>query len=131
MKHHSFPILTADEAAALIQNGQTVGFSAFTPAGAAKAVPVALARRAKAEHAAGPPLQSGRADGSLDRPDHRWCAGRSRRHQLPHTLSAGQALRAMINDGKVTFFDMHLSTVAAERPLWVLWRNPLGGSRGM
>jgi hypothetical protein len=27
MKKHSFPILTADEAAALIQNGQTVGFS--------------------------------------------------------------------------------------------------------
>ena len=39
----SFPVLTADEAAALIQNGQTVGFSGFTPAGAPKAIPLALA----------------------------------------------------------------------------------------
>lgn len=48
-----FPILTPDEAASLIKNGETIGFSGFTPAGAAKVVPKALAARAKAEHAAG------------------------------------------------------------------------------
>ncbi|MGC4048960.1 MAG: hypothetical protein QM757_05485 [Paludibaculum sp.] len=36
-----FPILTAEEAAELIQNGSTIGFSGFTPAGAAKAIPCA------------------------------------------------------------------------------------------
>ena len=36
----SFPRLTAEEAAAYIADGQTVGFSGFTPAGAAK-VPAA------------------------------------------------------------------------------------------
>jgi hypothetical protein len=30
MKQCSFPILSAEEAAAMIQNGQTIGFSAFT-----------------------------------------------------------------------------------------------------
>ena len=43
----------------MIQNGQTIGFSAFTSAGAAQAVPVALAERAKAEHAAGRPFKVG------------------------------------------------------------------------
>ena len=42
----SFPVLTAAEAAALIEHGQTVGFSGFTPAGAPKAIPLAIAERA-------------------------------------------------------------------------------------
>ena len=40
---HSFPRLSAEEAAAMIPDGAFVGFSGFTPAGAAKAVPRALA----------------------------------------------------------------------------------------
>lgn len=54
-----FPILTPEEAAELIGNGSTVGFSGFTPAGAAKAVPAALAKRAQLEHAAGKPFKIG------------------------------------------------------------------------
>ena len=54
-----FPILTPEEAAELIGNGITVGFSGFTPAGAAKAVPAALAKRAQLEHAAGKPFKIG------------------------------------------------------------------------
>ena len=42
-----YPILTTEEAVAQIKNGDTVSFSGFTPAGAAKAVPVALAKRAR------------------------------------------------------------------------------------
>ena len=45
-----FPVLTAAEAASQIRHGDTIGFSGFTPAGAAKAIPVEIARRAKAEH---------------------------------------------------------------------------------
>src|SRR5690625_7533750 len=54
---HSIPRLTADEAAAVIPHGATVGFSAFTPSGAAKAVPRALAQRAKDLHAEGKPFK--------------------------------------------------------------------------
>ena len=57
MSLHRFPVLTADEAAALIPNGATIGFSGFTPAGAAKAVPHALAARAKMFHDRGEPFQ--------------------------------------------------------------------------
>ena len=42
---NGFPKLTAEEAAAMIFDGAMVGFSGFTPAGAAKAVPRALAER--------------------------------------------------------------------------------------
>jgi len=37
----------------MIEHGQTVGFSAFTPAGSAKAIPRAISERAKTEHTAG------------------------------------------------------------------------------
>ena len=39
-----FPRLTAEEAAALIEHGRTVGFSGFTPAGVPKAIPLAIAK---------------------------------------------------------------------------------------
>lgn len=35
----SYPILTPDEAASYIKDGDTVSFSGFSPAGAAKLVP--------------------------------------------------------------------------------------------
>jgi len=61
-----YPILTTEEAVAQIQNGDTVSFSGFTPAGAAKAVPLALARRAVEEHAKGK-LQGAGAHRSIQR----------------------------------------------------------------
>src|SRR5512133_580938 len=54
-----FPILTAEEAAEMIQNDQSIGFSGFTAAGAAKAVPFALAKKARREHEAGRPFKVG------------------------------------------------------------------------
>src|SRR5262245_31526465 len=52
-----FPVLTAEEAAELISPGATVAFSGFTPAGAAKDVPRALAARARRLHQTGQPFQ--------------------------------------------------------------------------
>ena len=57
----SFPRLTAEEAASHIQHGQTVGFSGFTPAGAPKAIPLAVSKRALREHEADREFQIGRA----------------------------------------------------------------------
>jgi acetyl-CoA hydrolase len=101
--------LTADEAAALIQNGQTLGVSGFTPAGAAKVVPKALAIRARAEHEAGRPFKvaivSGAStgdslDGELARADAiSW--------RTPY--QSNKSLRESINAGRTRFFDMHLS----------------------
>jgi succinyl-CoA:acetate CoA-transferase len=49
-------IMSAEDAAALIAPGTTIGMSGFTGAGYPKAVPMALAARIEAEHAAGRPF---------------------------------------------------------------------------
>ena len=56
--------MTADEAAALIKHNDNVGFSGFTAAGCPKVVPVALAKRAEAEHAKGNPFKIGMFTGA-------------------------------------------------------------------
>ena len=50
---HKYPKLTAEEAAELIDHKETVAFSGFTAAEAAKAVPLAIADLAKQIHAKG------------------------------------------------------------------------------
>ncbi|NTW36115.1 MAG: hypothetical protein HGB17_08290, partial [Syntrophobacteraceae bacterium] len=53
-----YPVLTPEEAVTLIPNGATVSFSGFSPAGAAKVIPRALAARARQEHEAGQRLEA-------------------------------------------------------------------------
>ena len=101
--------LTAAEAAAMIQNGQTVGFSGFTSAGSAKAVPLALAERAKAEHLAGREFRIGVMTGASTGPslDGALALADAIRFRTPY--QSEPVLRTLINDGRVQFFDMHLS----------------------
>jgi len=104
-----FPILTAEEAASLIQNGQTIGFSGFTPAGACKAVPKALAARAKALHEEGKPFQVGIITGAStgDSLDGELARADAVLWRTPY--QSNNSLRASINAGKAQYFDMHLS----------------------
>lgn len=46
----SYCTMSADEAAECIEHGNMVVFSGFTPAGAPKVLPAAIARRAMAHH---------------------------------------------------------------------------------
>jgi acetyl-CoA hydrolase len=108
---HSFPRLSAEEAAGMIPDGAFVGFSGFTPAGAAKAVPRALGARARALHEKGLPFKV------------RVLTGASTGRQLDETLAQADAiawrapyqssktLRDQINRQQVEFVDMHLSHV--------------------
>ncbi len=93
----------------MIQNGNTVGFSGFTPAGAAKAVPLALAERARGEHRAGREFRIGVMTGASTGPslDGALSAADAISFRTPYQSDPG--LRAQINEGKVQFFDMHLS----------------------
>ena len=63
-----FPILTAEEAAEFIDHGSTIGFSGFTAAGCAKAIPRALAAKARREHGAGKPFKVGVLTGASTGP---------------------------------------------------------------
>jgi succinate CoA transferase len=104
-----FPTLTADEAAALIQHGQTLGVSGFTPAGAAKVVPRALAARARAEHADGRPFKVAIVSGAStgDSLDGELARAEAISWRTPY--QSNKSLRNSINDGRIRFFDMHLS----------------------
>ncbi|ATC65724.1 acetyl-CoA hydrolase [Nibricoccus aquaticus] len=104
-----FPVLTAPEAAALIQHGDTLGFSGFTPAGTPKAVSRALALRAQAEHAAGNPFQVGVVTGASTGPsvDGALAAANAISFRTPYQSDPN--LRQRINSGETHFFDMHLS----------------------
>jgi succinate CoA transferase len=97
------------EAAELIQNGQTVGFSGFTPAGAAKAIPREIAARAAAEHEAGRPFRIGVLTGASTGPslDHALAEAEAISFRTPY--QSDPLLRKQINSGQVKFFDMHLS----------------------
>jgi len=107
----AFPTMSAAEAAELIPNGATVGFSGFTPAGAAKAVPEALAERARRLHDEGRRFQI------------RALTGASTGKQLDEALAqadalawrtpyqSSKALRERINNEQTQFVDMHLSHV--------------------
>lgn len=106
-----FPHVSADEAAEMIPNNAMVGFSGFTPAGAAKAVPSALARRAERMHEAGEPMRI------------RVLTGASTGQQFDEVLAnadaiawrapyqSSKALRKAINKQETEFLDMHLSHV--------------------
>ena len=107
-----YPILTAEEAAALIENGECIGLSGFTEAGAVKVVPKAIAERAKAEHAAGRPFtlkvmcgasNSPAVDGELAQAE---CVSmRMPYMSCPHT-------RAQINKAEVPYIEPHISLFA-------------------
>jgi succinate CoA transferase len=103
------PQLTAEEAAELIPHGATVAFSGFTPAGAAKAVPKALASRARRLHEAGQPFQIRVLTGASTGPsvDDALAEADAVSWRAPYQSST--SLRERINDGRVAFVDMHLS----------------------
>lgn len=110
-KTQNYPELTADEAAALIPDGALVAFSGFTPAGAAKAVPRALAKRARVLHEKGTPFRvrvlTGASTGkSLD---DALAEAEAIGWRAPY--QASRALREQINGEQVEFADFHLSHV--------------------
>ncbi len=105
----SFPTLTADEAASLIDNGQTVGFSGFTPAGAPKAVPLALAHRAIAAHDAGREFQIGVLTGASTGPSLDGALAKAGAIKFRTPYQTNSDLRDRINAGQTRFFDLHLS----------------------
>jgi acetyl-CoA hydrolase len=107
-----YPTLTPDEAASLIPDAAMVAVGGFTPAGAPKVVPRALARRARAIHESGQPFQirliSGASTGAAV--DDELSKADAISWRAPYLTSV--PLRERVNAGKVDFVDMHLSHVS-------------------
>jgi succinyl-CoA:acetate CoA-transferase len=100
-------IVSANEAATWIHDGMTIGLSGFTRAGDAKAVPMALVERAKAE-----PLKVNVYTGASLGSDIDACMAEAGivRKRLP--FQADSTMRSEINRGNLLFVDQHLSHTA-------------------
>ena len=99
----SFPVLTADEAAAMIEHGQTVGFGGFTPAGAPKVIPSAIANRAQAEHDAGREYQIGVLTGASTGPSLDGALATADAISFRTPYQSSPELRKRINAGQTRF----------------------------
>ena len=105
----TYPMLSAEEAAALVQHDEVIGFSGFTPAGAAKVIPTAIAAKARIEHAAGRPFKVGVITGASTGPSLDGELARADAIKFRTPYQSDKDLRDSINAGKTHFFDMHLS----------------------
>lgn len=106
-----YPKMTAEEAADLIKNGDTLSFSGFTAAGTPREVPAALARRAEREHAEGREFKVDLFTGAVtnDGLDDALAKAHAVGRRMP--FNGSSVMRSAINSGEVNYFDMHLSVV--------------------
>src|SRR5208283_2978281 len=108
----TYTTLTAEEAASLIPNGAMVAVGGFTPAGAPKAVPRALAQRARQLHQIGKPYQvkllSGASTGTAC--DDELARAEAVSWRAPYMTST--PMRELANAGKLDYIDIHLSHVS-------------------
>src|SRR5690606_28475068 len=109
MKRNDLNRLTAEEAAECIRHGDTVAFSGFTPAGTPKVVPLAIAARAAAEHAAGRAFKINVITGASTGPSLDGALARAGAIGFRTPYQSDPDLRRSINAGETRFFDMHLS----------------------
>lgn len=102
-------ITTAEEAAKLVKNGNTVGMSGFTRAGEAKKLPIALSERARQEELKITLITGASLGNDMDK---LMAESGLLARRIPFQSDAG--LRKAINSGTVMFIDQHLSDTAEQ-----------------
>ncbi|SFJ93280.1 acetyl-CoA hydrolase/transferase family protein [Celeribacter neptunius] len=114
-------IMSAEDAAALVTNGATVGMSGFTGSGYPKAVPLALAARIEAEHEKGNPFRIKIWSGASTGPELDGALAKADGIDFRLPYNSDPIARERINKGEMRYFDMHLSQVAP-----MAWQGFLG-----
>ncbi|PZQ60851.1 MAG: propionyl-CoA--succinate CoA transferase [Sphingomonas taxi] len=114
-------IMGAEDAASLITSGSTVGMSGFTGSGYPKVIPLALAARIEAEHAAGHPFRVRVWTGASTGPELDGALAKADGIEFRLPYNSDPIAREKINRGEMEYFDMHLSQVAP-----MAWQGFLG-----
>jgi succinyl-CoA:acetate CoA-transferase len=116
-------VVSAEDAAAHIRPGDSVGISGFTGAGYPKAVPAALAGRMEKAHAEGVDFRVQLWSGASTAPevDGLLADAHGLSKRLPY--NSDPTLRRLINDGEVEYVDAHLSHSAQH--MWFGFYGPL------
>ncbi|GGC85803.1 succinate CoA transferase [Undibacterium terreum] len=97
-------ITSAADAAKWIHDGMTIGMSGFTRAGDAKAVPMALAERARSENLHITLITGASLGGDVDK-----ALAESGATTRRFPFQSDPSLRAKINSGEIMYADQHLS----------------------
>ena len=104
-------VMSAEEAAALIQPGAQIGMSGFTGSGYPKAVPLALARRITDAHLRGQKFKVNVFTGASTGPELDGALAMVGGMQLRLPYQSDPITRKLINAGEMQYTDMHLSQV--------------------
>ncbi|ROR22682.1 succinyl-CoA:acetate CoA-transferase [Comamonas sp. BIGb0124] len=105
-------VMSADEAAAFIQPGETVAMSGFTGSGYPKVVPAALARHIDAAHHRGEAFKVRVLTGASTAPELDGALAKVDGMSLRLPFQTDPDARQRINDGRMEYIDAHLSHVA-------------------
>lgn len=104
--------ITAAEGAAMIKDGDNIGFSGFTPSGVPKAVTRELSKRAVAEHEAGRPFAVGILTGASSCQSLEGDFAKARAIKFRAPFSTNADFRNHTNMGEIDYEDMHLGHMA-------------------
>lgn len=102
-------VVSADEAAKFVNNGDRVGISGFTGAGYPKALPTAIAEKAKAAHAAGEEFKIDLFSGASTAPDCDGVLAEADALRFRSPYNSDPILRNKANAGEILYQDIHLS----------------------
>lgn len=107
-------VMSADDAAQFVNAGDKVGMSGFTGSAYPKALPTAIANRARAAHERGEDFQIDLFTGASTAPD---CDGvlaeaDAIRFRMPY--ASDPIMRKKINEGSIRYYDIHLSHSARQ-----------------
>lgn len=114
-------VMSADDAAAMIEHGHNVGMSGFTGAAYPKAVPGALAKRMKSAHERGEDFRIGLWTGASTAPELDGELSQAEGVSFRTPYQSDPATRNNINAGTIDYVDMHLSHLAP-----TVWQGFLG-----
>ena len=110
----AYNYITAQEAAEMIKNGDTLGMSGFTAPGAPKFISEKLAEKAEKEHAEGRPFKVNIFTGASTSDHLDGVLARANAINMRAPYQNVPDLRKRINSHDVHYFDRHLSEMAQE-----------------
>ncbi len=102
-------VVSAEEAAKHVNNGDRVGISGFTGAGYPKGLPTAIADKAKALHDKGEEFKIDLFSGASTAPDCDGVLAEAEAINFRSPYNSDPLLRKQFNDGTALYQDIHLS----------------------
>jgi succinate CoA transferase len=108
----SYKFMTADEAACEIRNGDMVALGGFTYAGAPKALPLAIARRAEELRERNAPFRIKVLSGASVSEEAEDAMAEAGALEWRAPFQSAPKVREKINEGSINFVDMHLSEIS-------------------